>query len=289
MIMIQLLRRNWGTILKEITNQAESKIFISSPYITVRGTEFLLQNLSDSFRKDGEITILTNLSPINMTQGTTDPDAIKMLASDVQNFILWHLPSLHAKVYISDEDEAIVTSANLTMGGLVGNYEYGIHLSGENFVKTILSDIVSYSQLGSKIEKEKLLAFSKIVAELKDTYKRQQASTDKSISKEFDELFRDIDDELVKSRLDVGPVHNIFSKTILYLLNKHGRMATEELHDRISQIHPDLCDNSIDRVIAGRHFGKKWKHYVRSAQQHLKKKGLIKLDGKFWGSKGIGN
>jgi len=33
----------------------------------------------------------------------------------------------------------------------------------------------------------------------------------------------------------------------------------------------------VDRVIEGRHFGKRWKHQVRSAQQHLKAAGLVEL------------
>jgi len=59
-------------------------------------------------------------------------------------------------------------------------------------------------------------------------------------------------------------------------------MSTEELHPLIQEAFPDLCDDDIDRIIDGRHFGKKWKHAVRTAQQHLKKKGLIKLKGGEW-------
>ncbi|MEK7270344.1 MAG: hypothetical protein AAB215_05290 [Planctomycetota bacterium] len=50
----------------------------------------------------------------------------------------------------------------------------------------------------------------------------------------------------------------------------------------IQNIHPDICDDSIDRVIDGQHFGKKWKHFVRSAQQHLKQRGEIRLQNGRW-------
>jgi hypothetical protein len=46
--------------------------------------------------------------------------------------------------------------------------------------------------------------------------------------------------------------------------------------------HPDLCDNSIDRVINGVHFGRKWKHMLRNAQVFLRRKGLIELYDKKW-------
>jgi hypothetical protein len=83
-------------------------------------------------------------------------------------------------------------------------------------------------------------------------------------------------------RLTEGAVHTIFAKTILYLLKLYGSLSTKQLHIMIESMHPDLCDNTIDRVIDGKRFGKKWKHAIRTAQQHLKEKGLIKLNDKLW-------
>lgn len=51
--------------------------------------------------------------------------------------------------------------------------------------------------------------------------------------------------------------NEIFSNTILYLLKKRNGLSTYEMHPRIQEIHPDICDDSIDRVINGQHFGKK--------------------------------
>ncbi|MCX7838180.1 MAG: hypothetical protein N2559_01805, partial [Anaerolineae bacterium] len=36
------------------------------------------------------------------------------------------------------------------------------------------------------------------------------------------------------------------------------------------------------QVINGVHFGKRWKHMVRNAQQSLKKRGVINYDGRRW-------
>ena len=59
-------------------------------------------------------------------------------------------------------------------------------------------------------------------------------------------------------------------------------MSTDELNPLIQKIHPDLCDDSVDRVIDGRHFGKKWKHAVRTAQQYLKRTEQIELHEGLW-------
>jgi hypothetical protein len=77
-------------------------------------------------------------------------------------------------------------------------------------------------------------------------------------------------------------MHTVFAKTILYLLTHYGPLSTDQLHPKIKAINPDLCDDTIDRVIDGKSFGKKWKHAVRSAQQQLKKRGLVKLEGEHW-------
>jgi hypothetical protein len=92
-----------------------------------------------------------------------------------------------------------------------------------------------------------------------------------------------IDIDLLKNRIKGGKTINaIFSDTILYLLKQKGLLTTKELHPFIQSIHPDICNDSIDRVINGQHFGKKWKHLVRDAQQSLKKQGLIYLENEKW-------
>jgi len=50
----------------------------------------------------------------------------------------------------------------------------------------------------------------------------------------------------------------------------------------IQQMPPDLCDGTVDRVIDGTRFGKKWRHAVRTAQQQLKKRGTIALINGAW-------
>lgn len=59
-------------------------------------------------------------------------------------------------------------------------------------------------------------------------------------------------------------------------------LSTPALHTQVQNIHPDICDDSIDRVVKGQHFGKRWKHYVRRAQEFLRDKGLIYRDNGIW-------
>jgi hypothetical protein len=54
------------------------------------------------------------------------------------------------------------------------------------------------------------------------------------------------------------------------------------MHPLVQRMHPDICDDEIDRVIDGVNFGKKWKHHVRTAQQALKRARKIDFDGQKW-------
>jgi hypothetical protein len=73
----------------------------------------------------------------------------------------------------------------------------------------------------------------------------------------------------------------VFSEVILYLLSK-GPLPTVQMHPLIQRLLPDLCDDTVELVINGQPFGKKWKHHVRNAQQSLKRQGVIQFDGRRW-------
>lgn len=59
-------------------------------------------------------------------------------------------------------------------------------------------------------------------------------------------------------------------------------MTTAEIHPKVQALLPELCDDQRDLVIDGRHFGKLWKHHVRTAQQHLKRAGIVEYHNGIW-------
>src|SRR5260221_4049379 len=148
---LRLLKSDWSGSLSQLLQSARDEFVISSPYVTGDGIAFLLDNISSSFRYNGKLVFLTNLAPINLIQGVTDPDALQQLATQVYQTVIYHLPRLHAKAYISDTQKAIITSGNLTLGGLRHNYEYGVLLTDPQTISRIYADITEYAQLGAKI------------------------------------------------------------------------------------------------------------------------------------------
>jgi len=281
-LTLTVLSEDWKSELARLLKCTRTHLIISSPYITDEGTNFVLENLSRQAITKGHVRILTDLSPGNICQGSTDPSALKSLSDALSDFCLLHLPKLHAKVYVGDENCAIVTSANLTAGGIHRNYEYGVKISHKRAVGEIAQDITAYSELGAMVTAANLDKYCQIASRLRKTYRKQQRTITKAAQKEFQLQILTVEDELVRLRLSGGAMHTVFAKTILYLLQRYGPLRTIKLHPKVESIHPDLCDNTVDRVIDGKRFGKKWKHAVRTAQQQLKKNGQIRLVGDRW-------
>lgn len=224
--------------------------------------------------------VLTDLNPLSVCQGSCDPQAILELTRAFPRTRVLHLPRVHAKILVADRAAAIIGSANLTAGGIEDNYEYSIKVSSPRIASRIAADVEEYSSLGATITADLLASYSQAAISLRGTFLKKEQAISTSLKKEFRARVRMADEVLLRARVKEG-VTGIFSRTILFLL-RGGPMRTVDIHPRIKKIHPDLCDDSVDRVIDGERFGKKWKHLVRTAQQILKRDGQIEYDGSFW-------
>ena len=261
--------------LLNLINNCHSDLVIASPYIKKSAVDWLVKIRMPSLAK---ISVLTNVSMDNVLSKSLDTSALRLILDEFQTTSIVSLPYLHAKVFVVDKSMALVTSANFTNGGLWKNYEYGVIIKGEGAVKTILDDISSYMNLGGAVSREFLEIVDDKMAELIQNKMRVETNTaTESLRKKVQQSQLDLQDVLLANRVRKGQTINaLFSDTILFILRKHtDGLTTEQIHTDIQSIHPDICDDSIDRVINGQHHGKKWKHYVRKAQQFLKDKGSV--------------
>jgi hypothetical protein len=275
------LARLWSRDLETLLSSVRVSLCVCSPYVTSFGVQFLLSHLASTVKDSVRLTLLTDLSPLNVAQGATDPGAIRELAESIPRLRITHLPRVHAKVFVQDSQSAIVTSGNLTAGGLVLNHEYGILISDRALAGGIEADIHDYTALGADVSKAAIEEYSEKGAKLRDLYSSQQVQSQLA-APELQQALTEAADDLMRLRLNGGAMHTVFAASIMFLLTKHGPLSTHDLHDQIAALHPDLCDDAVDRVIEGKRFGKKWKHAVRSAQQHLKRHNRILLLDGLW-------
>jgi hypothetical protein len=267
--------------LRRLFDECEESIFVVSPFINQYGINVLIDSLTG---RQGitVVDVLTSVNPRSLQDGSLDVTALVRLCQTVPPTKVRSLPKLHAKVYVVDDCKAIVTSANLTRGGLLENYEYGILLSDESLVAGISQDMRAYASLGNSFTVDELSRIANEVRELRALHtEAERAQRQTEAGKRHATRLRLIETALLKNRVKERTINAIFAETIRYLLNLRS-MSTEELHAHIKDIHSDICDDSIDRVINGQHFGKLWKHDVRNAQVFLRRRGEIELrDGKW--------
>ena len=276
------IHRGWKQTLVELIASAHSELVVAAPYITADGLATLAQNVRREVLANGRLDIITDLSPVHVCDGSLDADALTEFSGAHERSTLWHVPALHLKVYIADDDRALVTSGNLTASAFYCNTEYGIEVREREIVKKIKRDLSEIRTLGTAVGAAEMRQYAHAASVVRDALSRQRRGSDPLVKQAFDDAIDSARVALIRLRLSAGPMQTVFAKTVLILLGRHGPLPTTEIHTLVQRVHPDLCDDSVDRVIDGRRFGKKWKHAVRSAQQHLKKQGLIQFDGRVW-------
>jgi len=277
-----MLGRDWKDHLGDLIRGSSQELLIATPYISADGVDFVRSNLPHTMTESGRLVLLTDLSPMPICQGSTDPSAVRSLAEGLPVVEMFHLPKLHAKVYVSDTKRAIVTSGNLTRGGLDINYEYGTGINDPSAVAQIRSEILDYSNLGAPVSLRRLLQYCEIAEKVRESFRTQLSKIASVAQGEFRKSLQMAEDELIKLRLADGPMHALFSKAVLFFLKRNGPLKTIQIHKLIEDAYPDLCDNAVDRVIDGKRYGKLWKHAVRTAQQHLKEKRLVEYSSGRW-------
>lgn len=280
--MIKFIISPWKNEFINAISQVQKELIISSPFINIQGVEVISNVIPNS--DNVELSLITNLTIGNIRNRGVDPSALLGLWDRFKTVDISSLGRLHAKVYLIDNSKAIITSANLTGGGLVSNFEYGVLIENENYVGDIRDDMKKYFSLGNVLSVDILenIANESIkIWKLKDEIDKEILKT--KLIHNYEEATEKLETELLRNRIKEGKsINSIFADTILYLLERKGPLTTEELHPLIQAIHPDICDDTLDRVINGQHFGKKWKHLVRRAQEFLKIKGLIGLRDNKW-------
>lgn len=115
------------TWLKKQLNTCASSVAVASPYVG----DYLSTAIS-KINADISVTLLTRTVLTDFASGSSDLEAVVKLAQRSGGIL--SLSSLHAKVYVIDEQRALVTSANATFSGMYRNRECGIETTDRETV-----------------------------------------------------------------------------------------------------------------------------------------------------------
>lgn len=281
-VSIELLTSPCRAQLHDLVAFVQRDLLITCPFIKAAEAEWLCETVARRRSAHLRLRVLTDVRSDSVLSGSLDIDALTIFTQAFTDARIVNLPRLHAKVYVADEDVAVVSSANLTSAGLDSNYEYGVAVKDASVVARIRSDLEAYARVGNTLAPEVLADLATVGEKLATEYDELQRSTKISLRRRFTRKLREANYEFLRAQVGSRSANSLFSDAIVYILSK-GPITTQELHPRVQRLLPDLCDDTIELVINGERFGKRWKHGVRNAQQFLKGNGIIRFDGRRWG------
>lgn len=159
---IALIKSPWEDVFLNLVEQTKEKLRITSPFIKSNPVEKMIS------AKDANVSIeyITSFKLMNFYRKSSDFEALDTILKN--NGIIKNYQPLHSKVYIFDENQAIITSGNLTNGGMNTNYEYGVLIKDENNVGSVLHDFydIFNSSITGEISFEKIENAQKIIQDI---------------------------------------------------------------------------------------------------------------------------
>ena len=273
--MVEFLSSPFSPVFDDFIGNIRTSCLICSPYITSEPISRLVKSIyGRGLQETLKVHIVTDLTIANLVRGASDIDALVYLTESLPRVEIAYTPCVHAKVCLADEDYALIGSANFTSGGAWRNWEYGVRIRDKAAVAKIRSDMTAYASLGAVVSLQNLRELQLRTDKLREAIQDEQKAVNTKLRELFKGREQEVTEQLLRIRVVGRTFHAILCETILYLLEQRP-MTTKEIHTAVQMLHPDLCDDTIDRVIDGRHFGKLWKHYVRTAQVTLARKRQI--------------
>jgi len=118
---MELYLRNWyDKFLDELTRT--KKLRVVSPFVK----EQVIRKMQGQFDFNN-FELITRFNLRDFASNVSSIDGLKF--SVESGATVFGIKELHSKIYLFDKRAAIITSANLTSGGLVNNYECGIYIT----------------------------------------------------------------------------------------------------------------------------------------------------------------
>lgn len=115
--------------------QCRHQLCMLSPYIKLGAIHPLMKHLAPHV----QVQLITRVRLADYYHNASDLSALRIILDNEIHMVRSH-PNLHAKVYLIDDQYALITSANLTFRGLTTNYEYGVLFCESEIISQIQRD-----------------------------------------------------------------------------------------------------------------------------------------------------
>jgi len=176
-----IIKSPWLDKFTALVADTEESFIFTSPFVKLSAVKLILESRKHDFSINGAVSYRLR----NFERGASDLNAIELLHE--ANASIMNIPNLHSKIYIFDSSLAVISSANLTTGGLLRNVEIGLLLKQRDAVKELKSYIInmlSDSEKSSSITEEIISESNNILESLPKTPKEDRS--------EFSKMERDL-------------------------------------------------------------------------------------------------
>jgi len=133
---------NHEEFLKDILISSNNVVVIA-PFITKYGIDLIRKHIT----QDTKLQIITELNPRGIISGSQSPKLLKEISERPNTEIFFTTNGkLHSKIFLADNN-ILITSANLTTGGMRENFETGVLFSKKSeskFSGKLKDEIISH-------------------------------------------------------------------------------------------------------------------------------------------------
>lgn len=162
---MKILTTPWKNDFLELVSQSRKSIKITSPFVK----NDVCSELISAKKSSSKIVLITSIKLMSIYSGALDISAIENIINN--NGTVKNFPRLHSKIYLFDDKKAIITSGNLTYGGLIKNYEYGLYIDDQTVVQNVVRDFNSLSknEITGIVRKSDLETVKSILEKIKES------------------------------------------------------------------------------------------------------------------------
>jgi len=117
--VLEVIRSPWENVFLRLLHGAKTNVYLASPFIKTQTASLIVKNI----RSPIDFRYINSFKLAHFHTGASDLEALRILKRE--NCRQKSVQNLHAKLFVFD-NVAVVTSGNLTPGGLRNNVEYGV-------------------------------------------------------------------------------------------------------------------------------------------------------------------
>jgi phosphatidylserine/phosphatidylglycerophosphate/cardiolipin synthase-like enzyme len=264
---MEILKTPWKENLLQLVADSRESIKVTSPFVKTD----ICAEIFNSKQLDSSFELITSFKLANIHNGSLDLAALNLILD--KNGIVKNHSRLHAKIYIFDDKKAIITSGNLTFGGLIKNFEYGILVDDRHLVAQISHDFnaLSNAEITGKIKKTDLEIAKNILSEIPKNASTKFPKIDFDTPEDFFDII-EIDKESINKnlkgwKLDVYKCldtieKQIFSLSDIYAFEPYFRQLhpnNNNINDKIRQTLQILRDFGLIEFLGYGNYKKLWR------------------------------